>query len=59
MRELSKTYVNKYSGLCCFWDSPLGRIKTNLDSVVNPYWPELRPSHANNWFFGNIKNERK
>ncbi len=58
MKDLSNTYVNKYSGLCCFWDGPLGRLKTNLDSVVNPY-DFIRLQDANNWFFGNVKNERK
>jgi len=33
-------------------------LKTNLDSVVNPY-DFIRLQDANNWFFGNVKNERK
>ena len=57
--ELSKIFVNNRVGLCEFVEGPLGRMTVILDKIVNPYWPQLRPSQSDNWFFGNKINEKK
>lgn len=57
-QELSKTYASR-SELCEFATGPFDPMKINLESIINPYYPELRSSQWNSWFFGNSKNVRK